>query len=194
VDLTNDRVAEQDYTLLRQRLENAPYFQGDTERAKLFGTALMGTVDSGLNRIRIHRVKDGLSRYHVRYAEYPESLAKLAILGYTDMDNIHPVNHPNVPFRYIPQEPRMRPFISYQSFDLESVDSEPFSVTSPKLEGTSQVSEKPLRYSALVRVPGQSDPARFVENQTIDGFFVVAIAHDGAVVSTPSRVMVLVPR
>jgi len=105
------------------------------------------------------------------------------------MENIHNVN--NHLFRYLPQEPRMNPFITYRRFELESIAGEPFAVDSPVLVGTSQASEHPLRYSALVRVPGELEPARVVENQTIQGFFVVAIAHGGAIFSTPNRVIVL---
>ena len=186
---TNDRAAEENYALLRQRLINAPYFQSNVERAQLFGVALRNTVDSGIDRIRLHRLRSAINRYHSRYAEYPESLAKLAIMGYTDMENIHNVN--NHLFRYLPQEPRMNPFITYRRFELESINSEPFTVDRPVLVGTSQASEKPLRYSALVRVPGELEPARVVENQTIQGFFVVAVAHDGAIFSAPNRIIVV---
>ena len=186
---TNDRAAEENYALLRHRLANAPYFQSNVERAQLFGVALRNTVDHGTDRIRLHRLRAAIGRYHSRYAEYPESLAKLAILGYTDMENIHNVN--NHLFRYLPQDPRMNPFITYRRFELESIAGEPFAVDYPVLVGTSQASEHPLRYSALVRVPGELEPARVVENQTIQGFFVVAIAHGGAIFSTPNRVIVL---
>ncbi|MEI6084396.1 MAG: hypothetical protein WCS70_08860 [Verrucomicrobiota bacterium] len=191
VEQTNDQVAEEDYTLLRQRLENSPYFAGTGNKVKLFGTALQGAVDTGLNRIRLRRVRDALNRYHSRYAEYPESLAKLAILGYTDMENIRSIN--NQLFRYSPQQPKMNPFVSFKSFDLESVEQDPFvAVNPPKLEATSQLSEKPLKYTALIRVSKNTDPARIVENQTIEGYFVAAIAHDGVIVSTPNKIMILV--
>ena len=186
---TNDRAAEENYTLLRHRLANAPYFQSNAERAQLFGVALHNTVDHGIDRIRLHRLRAAIYRYHSRYAEYPESLAKLAILGYTDMENIHNVN--NHLFRYLPKEPRMNPFITYQRFELESIEAEPFTVSSPVLVGTSQASEQPLRYSALVHVPGELEPARVVENQIIQGFFVVAITHAGAIFSAPNRVIVM---
>ena len=185
----NDRAAEDNYQLLRHRIANAPYFQSNAERARLFGVVLNNTVDNGINRIRLRRVRDAVNRYYSRYAEYPESLAKLAILGYTDMDNIHNVN--NHMFRYLPQEPHVHPFISYRRFDLESIDPEPFTVNSPTLVGTSQVSEHPLKYSALIRLSGQDEPARVVENQTILGFFVVAVVHDGAIFSMPHRIIVL---
>ena len=185
----NDHAAEENYALLRQRIANAPYFQSNAERAQLFGVVLRNTVNNGTNRIRLHRLRDAIGRYHSRYAEYPESLAKLAILGYTDMENIHNTN--NHLFRYLPQDPRMNPFISYRRYELESINAEPFTVSTPVLAGTSQASERPLRYSALVRVPGELEPARVVENQMIQGFFVVAVAHDGAIFSTPTRVVVV---
>ena len=186
---TNDRAAEEDYALLRQRISNAPYFQGNTERAQLFGITLRNTVENGINRVRLHRIRAAIDHYHNRYAEYPESLAKLAILGYIDMGNIHNVN--NHMFRYLPTEPRLNPFITYRRYELESIDAEPFIVNSPVLITTSQVSEKPLKYAALVQVPGESEPARVVENQLVQNFLVVAVAHDGAIFSSPNRVIVL---
>ncbi|MCG3149545.1 MAG: hypothetical protein PCFJNLEI_03009 [Verrucomicrobiae bacterium] len=190
VEQSNDRVAEEDYTLLRERLANSPYFEGEGDKVKLFGVALQGAVDAGLNRLRLRRVRDALSRYFGRYAEYPESLAKLAILGYTDMENIRSVN--NQLFRYTPQSPKMDPFVSYKSFDLEKVDQEPFiAVNAPILEATSQISEKPLKYAAVIRTSNKGDSVRIVEDQTIDGYFVAAIAHDGVILSTPTRIIVL---
>ena len=185
----NDRAAEDNYLLIRHRIANAPYFQSNAERAQLFNVALHNTVDNGINRVRLRRVRDAVNRYFTRYAEYPESLAKLAILGYTDMENIHNVN--NHMFRYLPQEPQMNPFLHYRRFDLEAIDPEPFTVNSPVLVGTSQVSEHPLKYSALIHLSGQDEPARVIENQTILGFFVVAVAHDGAIFSMPKRIIVL---
>lgn len=192
VEDTNDRVAEEDYNLLRERLENAPYFEGKGDRAKIFGTALQGAVDLGINRIRLRRVRVALDSYRNRYNEYPESLAKLAILGYTDIENIRSVN--NQLFRYVPQQPKMNPFVSFKSCDLEKVAAEPFIAPNvPILEATSQVSEKPLKYAALIRVSSKEDPLRIVENQTINGYFVAAIVHDGVILSTPTRVVVLTP-
>jgi hypothetical protein len=191
VEQTNDQVAEEDFKLLRQRLENSPYFAGTGDKVKLFGTVLQGAVDTGLNRIRLRRVRTALGQYYSRYAEYPESLAKLAILGYTDMENIRSVN--NQLFRYAPQSPKMNPYISFKSFDLEKVDQDPFvAVNPPKLEATSQVSETPLKYSALIRISNKGDPARIVENQTIQGYFVAAITHDGVIVTTPNHIIILV--
>jgi hypothetical protein len=190
VEQTNDRVAEQVYTLLGQRIANAPYFEGTGDRAQIFGVALRGAVDNGINRIRLRRIRDALHRYFTRYAEYPESLAKLAILGYTDMENIHAVN--NQLFRYVPQSPQMSPFISYKRFELEDIAPEAFVATTPKLEATSQISETPLRYTALIRMGDRREPARVVEDQTIQEYFVAAVAHDGVIVSTPTRILVLI--
>lgn len=189
LETSNDRRAEELYRLLRERLNNAPFFEGHADRAQVFGAALRGAVDNGINRVRLRRIRDALGRYFARYGEYPESLAKLAILGYTDMENIHAVN--NQLFRYIPQSPQMTPFISYKRFELEDIPPEPFVATTPKLEATSQVSEKPLKYIAFMRIGNRREPERIVEDQTVQGFFVAAIAHDGAVVSTPTRVLVL---
>jgi hypothetical protein len=138
----------------------------------------------------LRRIRDALHRYFTRYAEYPESLAKLAILGYTDMENIHAVN--NQLFRYVPQSPQMSPFISYKRFELEDIAPEAFVATTPKLEATSQISETPLRYTALIRMGDRREPARVVEDQTIQEYFVAAVAHDGVIVSTPTRILVLI--
>lgn len=189
IETSNDRVAEEGYQLLRQRLLNASYFQSNAERAKAFGVALPGSVEASITRLRIWRVRLGLSRYHAKYMAYPESLAKLAILGYTDMENIHAAN--DQPLRYTPQMPRMTPFISYQLYDLESLPPEPFVASVPQLEGTSLLSDSPPKYVALVKLHGRSEPARVEENQTVQSFFVAAVAPGGAIVSTPSRVPVL---
>jgi hypothetical protein len=189
IEPTNDKVAEEGYQLLRQRLLNAPYFQSNAGRAKAFDVALQGSVEAGITRLRIWRVRLGLSRYHAKYMEYPESLAKLAILGYTDIENIHAAN--DQPLRYTPQTPRMTPFISHQRYDLESLPPEPFAATVPQLEGTSRLNDSPPKYVALVKLPGRAEPTRIEENQTIQSFFVAAVAPGGAIVSTPSRVLVL---
>jgi hypothetical protein len=189
VESRNDSVALDDYTLLRNRLENAPYFQGDTEKARVFRAAIQGSVDTGINRIRLRRITDALARYHARYAEYPESLTKLSILGYIDIEDIHAGG--DRLFRYLPTGQILRPFISYQSYDLESVPPEPFTVSSPKLEATSLISETPPKYAAIVRVPGRAEPARVIEDQTIQGYFVAAVASGGAIVCTYNRTLVL---
>ena len=53
----NDRAAEDDYQLLRQRIANAPYFHSSAERARLFGVALNNTVENGINRVRLRRIR-----------------------------------------------------------------------------------------------------------------------------------------
>ena len=189
VETTNDRVAEDDYLVLKQRLANAPYFQGNAERARAMGAALMGSVNGGITRLRIRRLRVSLEQYHARYLEYPESLARLAILGYTDMENIHGAN--NQLLRYVPALPMMTPFISYKGYDLEPAVAEPFVATRPHLESTSQISDTPPKYTALIRLPGRVEPARVTEDQTIQGFFVAAVAPGGALMTTPNRVLVL---
>ena len=189
IESRNDAVAMEDYTVLRGRLENAPYFQGDTEKARVFKAALQGAVDNGINRIRIGRIADALARYYARYSEYPESLAKLSILGYVDIENIHAANDRT--FRYLPTGQILRPFISYQTYDLESVPPDPFTVSSPRLEATSLINETPPKYAAVIRVSGQAEPARVTEDQTVEGYFVAAVATGGAIVCTSSRVLVL---
>jgi hypothetical protein len=189
IESRNDTVAMEDYTVLRNRLDNAPYFQGDAEKARVFKAALQGAVDNGINRIRIRRIADSLARYHARYSAYPESLMKLSILGYVDIENIHAANDRF--FRYLPTGQSLRPFISYQSYDLESVPPDPFTVNSPRLEATSVISETPPKYAAVIRVPGQSEATRVTEDQTIEGYFVAAVATGGAIVCTYNRVLVL---
>ena len=85
----------------------------------------------------------------------------------------------------------MTPFISYKGYDLEPAIPEPFTATTPRIESTSQVSDTPPKYVALIKLPGRVEPARVEENQTIQGFFVAAVAPGGAIVSTPTRVLVL---
>ena len=191
VETRNDAVAMEGYTVLGQRLVNAPYFQGDAQRARTFRAALQGAVNNGIDRVRVLRIRNALTRYHTRYTEYPESLAKLAILGYIDRENIHDAN--NQLFQYVPTGPRMTPFISYQQYELLNKISppDPFLVNNPHINGTSQVSDAPLQYAAVIRIPGRPDPLRVTEDQTIDGYFIAAIAPGGAVVCTYSRILVL---
>src|SRR5271170_2384597 len=47
-EMSNAQVAREDYEVLRQRVENAPYFQGNAERAAVFRTALLGAVGRGM--------------------------------------------------------------------------------------------------------------------------------------------------
>lgn len=187
----NDAVAMEGYMVLRQRLANAPYFQGDSQRARTFRAALQGAVNNGIDRVRILRIRGSLTQYHSRYAEYPESLAKLAILGYIDIENIHDAN--NQLFQYVATGQRLTPFISYQQYEILNKISppDPFLVNNPHIDGTSQVSDAPPKYAAVIRIPGRPDPLRVTEDQTIDGYFIASIAPGGAVVCTYNHILVL---
>jgi hypothetical protein len=188
-EISNPQVAWQDYDLLRKRIQNAPYFQGTAGHAAVFRAALLGAVARGTDRIRLLRVRDGLDRYHARYRQYPESLVKLSIFNYVDMQDVY--NAEGRLFRYTPTGQQFTPVISYQRFDLESLPPEPFFVTSPKLDGTARLDETSKKYAALIRVPGRMDPQRVVEDQTLEGYLVAAVAAGGAVVCTPDRVLIL---
>ncbi len=192
IELSNDRFAMDNYNLLLQRIQRAPYFQSRADKAALFGVALQGAARNGINRIRARRVRDGLDRYFLRYREYPESLAKLAILDYTEMENIHTAD--DKPFRYVPTGQQMAPFLSYKRYEgLETVGAEPFLVTSPRLEGTSRASDEPLKYAALMRLSGQREQVRIVEDQNVGGYVVLAIAPKGVVLCNDQRILVLLP-
>ncbi len=189
-EISNARVALEDYDVLRKRIENAPYFQGTTDRAAVFRAALLGSAMRGTDRIRIQRIRDALDAYNARYNQYPESLAKLAIFNYIDMEDIH--NSEGRLFHYTPTGQRFTPAISYHMYTIEPLAAEPFFVTSPKLDGTTQLDEQTKKYAALIRVPGHMDPHRVFEDQTLEGYFVAAVAAGGAIVCTPERVLVLV--
>jgi hypothetical protein len=192
-EISNLQVAWQDYDLLRKRIENAPYFKGTGGHAAVFRAALLGAVARGTDRIRLLRVRDGLDRYHARYRQYPESLVKLSIFNYVDMQDVYDAD--GRMFRYTPTGQQFTPVISYQRYDLETLPQEPFFVTSPKLDGTARLDETSQKYAALIRVPNRMDPQRVLEDQTLDGYLVAAVAAGGAVVCTPDRVLVLlVPR
>ena len=177
------------YDLLAKRIANAPYFLGNQQRSRLFGAALQTAVDRGVSRVKLARIRDGLSRYFARYMQYPESLAKLSIFNYVDAGDIVDAN--NRPFRYLPTGMQMRPTITYLRYELESIPKEPFIATSPKLVGTSKVNEDPEQYVCLIRVPGKGEPVRISEEQTIEGYYVAVIASRGAVLVGGNRVIVL---
>lgn len=192
IELSNDRYAMENYDLLLQRVQRAPYFQSRAEKATLFGIALQGASRNGVNRIRARRIRDALDRYFVRYHEYPESLAKLAILGYVEMENIQTAD--NKPFRYVPTGQQLSPFLSYKRYEgLETIAAETFLVTAPRLEGTSRASDEPLKYAALMRMSGQREPVRIVEDQNVAGYVVLAIAPKGVVLCNDQRIIVLLP-
>jgi hypothetical protein len=189
-EISNTRVALEDYDVLRKRVENAPYFQGTADRAAVFRAALLGSAMRGTDRIRIQRIRDALGVYNTRYHQYPESLAKLAIFNYIDMEDIH--NSEGRLFHYTPTGQQFTPAISYHDYRIEPLAPEPFFVTSPKLEGTTQLDDQTKKYAALIRVPGNMDPHRVFEDQTLEGYFVAAVAAGGAIVCTPERVLVLI--
>lgn len=182
-------VAMEDYTLLLKRLERAPYYQGDVEHARSFRVSLQGSVERGINRMRLRKVRDALSEYLTRHGEYPESLARLSIMGFIEMEDIH--DSKDRRFRYIPTGMRQSPFISYHNYELETIPGEPFAVTAPRIDGTSAISEKPKKFAALIRVPGRTDAMRVVEDQNLEGYLIGAIAEQGVIACTPDRVLVL---
>jgi hypothetical protein len=187
---SNAKVALEDYDVLRKRIENAPYFQGTADRAAVFRAALLGSAMRGTDRIRLQRIRDALEVYNTRYNQYPESLAKLAIFNYIDMEDIH--NSEGRLFHYTPTGQRFTPAISYHMYVIEPLAPEPFFVTSPKLDGTAQLDDKTQKFAALIRLPGRMDPHRVFEDQTLEGYFVAAVAAGGAIVCTPEHVLVLV--
>ena len=192
VEISNEQVAMGNYTLLQQRLVNSPYFQTNTDKARLLAVALQGAIRGGINRIRARRIREGLDRYFLRYHEYPESLAKLAILGYTDMENIHTAD--NKGFRYVPTGQQLSPFLSYKRYEgLETPSPEPFLVAAPRLEGTTRVSDDPLKYAGLMRTSNQRELVRIVEDQNVGGFIVLSVAPKGVILCNDQRILVLLP-
>jgi hypothetical protein len=188
-ETSNSQVAREDYDVLRKRVENAPYFQGNAERAAVFRTALLGAVGRGVDRLHIQTVRDGLSRYQARYHQYPESLVKLAIFNYVDMGDIY--DSENRLFHYTPTGMQFTPTISYQRYDLASLPPEPFAVTSPKINGTTRVDDKSGKYAAVILVPERIDWQSVVEGQTLGGYFVASVDRGGAIVCTTDRILVL---
>jgi hypothetical protein len=185
----NPPVAIEQHTLLHRRLDNSPYFQGAGARAAVFGVTLRAAVERGISRVRIYSIRNGLSRYYARYRQYPESLAKLAIFDYVDMEDVRDYN--GRPFRYIPSGQQFTPFITYHAFELEPARPEPFYTDTPQLEGTSLLSDNPPKYAALIRIPGRSEAVRATEDQTVEGLFLATIAERGVIACTQERVLVL---
>jgi hypothetical protein len=188
-EVLNAQVAKEDYDVLRKRVENAPYFQGNAERAAVFRTALLGAVGRGIDRLHIQSVRDGLSRYQARYHQFPESLVKLAIFNYVDMGDIY--DSQSRLFHYTPTGMQFTPTISYQRYDLASLPAEPFYVTSPKISGTTRVDDKTGKYAAVILVPERIDWQSVVEGQTLGGYFVATVDRGGAIVCTTERILVL---
>ncbi|MGO9527125.1 MAG: hypothetical protein ACLP0A_06100 [Verrucomicrobiia bacterium] len=192
-ETSNPKVAREDYDVLQKRVENAPYFQGNAERAAVFRTALLGAVGRGTDRLHLQSVRDGLNRYQMRYHQFPESLVKLAIFNYVDMGDIY--DSDNRLFRYTPTGIQFTPTISYQRYDLASLPAEPFYVTSPKISGTTRVNDTTGKYAAVILVPERIDWQSVVEGQTLGGYFVATVDRGGAIVCTTERILVLpVPR
>ncbi len=186
----NEQFATDNYNLLLQRLQNSPYFQGGDEKARLFSIALQGAVHNGVNRIRARRLREALDRYFVQYHEYPESLAKLSVLGYTEMENV--LTADNRPFRYIPTGQQFTPFLSYKRYEgLDTLPPEPFLLPTPKLEGTSRASDDPLKYAGIILLPGHKEPVRVIENQMIQDFIVLSVAPTGLILCNAQRILVL---
>ena len=188
-EASNAQVAAQDYDVLRKRVENAPYFQGNAERAAVFRTALLGAVGRGIDRLHLQLVRDGLGRYQTRYHQFPESLVKLAIFNYVDMGAIYDSN--NRLFRYTPTGIQFAPTISYQRYDLASLPAEPFYVTSPKISGTTRVNDQTNKFAAVILVPDRIDWQSVVEGQTLGPYFVASVDRGGAIVCTTDRILVL---
>ena len=187
----NDQFATDNYNLLLQRLQNSPYFQGGDEKARLFSVALQGAVHNGINRIRARRLRVALDQYFVQHREYPESLAKLSVLGYTEMENVLTAGN-NRPFRYVPTGQQFTPFLSYKRYEgLETLPPEPFLVPTPKLEGTSRTSDEPLKYAGIMLLPGHKEPVRVIEDQMIQDFIVLSVAPTGLILCNAQRILVL---
>jgi hypothetical protein len=188
-EVSKPQAAAQDYDVLRKRVENAPYFQGNAERAAVFRTALLGAVSRGIDRLHLQLVREGLGRYQTRYHQFPESLVKLAIFNYVDMGDIYDSN--NRLFRYTPTGIQFAPTISYQRYDLASLPAEPFYVTSPKISGTTRVNDQTGKYAAVILVPDRIDWQSVVEGQTLGPYFVASVDRGGAIVCTTDRILVL---
>jgi len=188
-EVSNPQVASQDYDVLRNRVENAPYFQGNAERAAVFRTALLGAVGRGVDRLRIQLIRQGLDRYKMRYRQYPESLVKLAIFNYVDMETIY--DSDGRLFHYTPTGMQLTPAISYQRYDLPSLPAEPFYVTSPRISGTTRVEDQTAEYAAVILVPDRIDWQSVVEGQTLGSYFVAAVDRGGAIMCTTDRILVL---
>ena len=189
IEVSNPQAAAEDYDLLRKRVENAPYFQGTADRGAVFRTALLGAVGRGIDRLRIQRVRQGLDRYRVRYNQYPESLVKLAIFNYVDMEDIY--DSAGHLFHYTPTGMQFNPTISYQRYDLASLPAEPFYVTSPRINGTTRVENQAGKYAAVILIPDRIDWQSVVEGQTLGPYFVATVDRGGAIACTTDRILVL---
>jgi hypothetical protein len=185
----DSKLAMEMYELLLKRLGVAPYFEGQKERAAMFKTALEGSIQQGIRRIRISRIRAALAEYHARYAQYPESLAKLSILGYLEVADTQNTNGQF--FRYVPTGQTFSPTIRYQQYELESVPPEPFITSVPRVESTSMYEDNPPRYEANIRASSQREPETVREDQKFGEYLVVAVASRGVILSNSRRILVL---
>ena len=184
--------AMDDYDALRLRVERSQYFQSSAEQARVLQQALEGAIARGITRVRISRIRGALETYFALNLSYPESLAKLSILGYVGTDDIRDAH--GKPIAYFTRQqhfPQFVPQANYSEFQLQTAEREPFYVKSPKLDGTSLATEGPHRYVGLLRVTNRTDPVRIQENQTLEGYIVAIIGARGAIVCTDKRVLVL---
>jgi len=181
-----------DYLTLRTRVEKSPYFAGSAPHVRLFQQALSGAISRGITRTRILRIRSALTTYHALNLQYPESVAKLAIHGYISQDDIKDANGQFIAYIPRPQHfAQLTPQVRYQEYELPRIRPEPFTVNSPRLDGTSLSSEAPRKYVGLLRVPKRTDPVRVQENESLGGYIVVIVAARGAIVCAPDRVLVL---
>lgn len=185
----NGPLAMEAYVTLRKLLDETTYFQEKRDREQLFRRALEGALERGVKRVRLRHIAQALGVYLGTNGRYPGSLATLAVLGLIKQEDI--ADAKGRPIRYTPGGPALKPSVAFMSYQLEHVSPEPFVVKTPRIDGTSLISDNPRKYTALIRVPGGGDARRVVEFQTLEGFFIAAIAEKGAIVCTPDRVLVL---
>ena len=189
LETRNDEQAMDGYLVLRQRVINSPYFQRGDERIGMFGTAIDGAAERGIQRIRLRRIRWALEKYFIRFQQYPENLAKLAIFDLVAPEDILDAN--DRPFRYLPTGQQFRPQIRYLRYELERIPREPFAPNAPRLDSTTLIQEDPPVYAARISLPGRVEPVEIRKYQTIDGYFVIVIAEDGIVLCTAERVVVI---
>jgi len=188
----DQQAALDSYEVLLKRIPHAPFYQAADEKGELFAAVLAGTARRGINRIRLDRIRNALQRYFTRYSQYPESLAKLAVLNYVDMEGI--VDADGEPFRYVATGMQFRPLMTYMQFELEKPPADPFLNPLPKVEATSRIADDPPTYTALVRVPGRREPARIAAGQSIAGYYFAEVAAGGVIACSGDRVLVLLTR
>jgi hypothetical protein len=190
IEVKSSKAALENYQLLRSRVQNAPYFQGTAPYARVLTAAMTGATANGINRIRINRIRGALSAYFAKHGEYPESLAKLSVLGYIEMEDTY--NLDGRTYQYTPTGLKLTPFISYKQYaPLECPPTEPFSVKTPILDGTSQISSDPPKYAALIKMSRKQEATRVIENQTVQGFLVCVVTAEGVILCSTDRILIL---